>query len=421
MINYIRTTIPTSCIFFILLTIPLSSHAIVKLGIDVLEESKFQCLKGKRVGLLTHPAGVNAKGTSTIDVLWKSPFVNLTTLYGPEHGIFGDEKADIKVADRIHPKMQIPIYSLYGEHRRPSPEMLQNVDVIVIDLQDIGVRSYTFASCMCYTLEECFKNNIEVVVLDRPNPLSGLKVDGPIMDKKWISYVGALPVPYVHGLTLGELAKICKSEPDWLAIPDEIRKKGKLTVIPMQGWKRSMFWPQTNLKWIATSPNIKTFSAALGYPMTGLGCITGGFTHGYGTQYPFQLLSSSKQELSTLKTALQKRKISGITFHKQSATNTIKKEKQKGLYISITDYNAWKPTELSFHLMQLSCLWNPENPFTNLSESQQSLFNKHVGSEEWYTAITQKGSHVDLQYFLTKWEKDSKKFQAWSQQYWLYK
>lgn len=399
---------------------PSISNAQIKLGIDLLEESGFHCLKNKRVGLLTHPAGVNSKGKSTLDILWSSPLVNLTALFGPEHGIYGNENAEAKIADRIDNKTGLPVFSLYADHRRPSPKMLKCIDALVIDLQDIGVRSYTYVSCMCYTIEECFKHNIDVIVLDRPNPLGGLKVDGPIMEKKWQSYVGALPIPYVHGLTIGEIARICKIQPDWLAIPKETRENGKLTIIPMKGWERSMLWPQTGLKWIPPSPVIKDFNAAQGYAMTGLGCQIGGFRHGYATEYPFRLISHPQRKIADFQKILQKRNIPGIAFHKQSSFNTIKNEKQVGLYITITDYNAWRPTELSFHLMQLACLWSPQNPFVHEQNLKLSLFNKHVGSDAWYNAISEAGNKVNIHHFISQWTKDSKKFQDWSKQYWLY-
>ena len=252
------------------------------LGIDVLEENRFSVLKGKRVGILTHPAGVNSRGVSTIDILCRSRYVKVVALFGPEHGIYGNEKANQPIDNQIDARTNLPVYSLYGRYRKPQPEMLVNIDALVIDLQDIGVRSYTYVSCMLYTMEACFENNVEVVILDRPNPLGGLKIDGPLLDKEWKSYVGALPIPYLHGLTIGELAILAKFMPDWMNIENKIRKQGRLKVIPMRGWKRSMLWPETGLRWIATSPYIPSFSSVLGYAMTGLGAQEGKFSHGIG-------------------------------------------------------------------------------------------------------------------------------------------
>jgi uncharacterized protein YbbC (DUF1343 family) len=212
----------------------------IYLGIDVLEQSGFRAVAGKRVGLLTHPAGLNRRGKSSIDVLRGAPNVRLVALFGPEHGIYGDEKANVPVDDKIDPRTGLPVYSLYGQYRKPTAKMLTGLDALVIDLQDVGVRSYTYVSCMRYAMEACFENGVEVIVLDRPNPLGGLKVDGPPLDRQWRSYVGAFFVPYVHGLTIAELARIAKHRPGWMETSDTIRQQGKLTIVPMQGWRRDM-------------------------------------------------------------------------------------------------------------------------------------------------------------------------------------
>lgn len=408
-------------LFLLIMTLSPILGAQVKLGIDVLQRHEFQCLKKKRVGLLTHPAGVNSKGESTIDILYKDKRVNLVALFGPEHGIYGNEKAERKVDDCIDSKTGLRVYSLYGKNRRPSPEMLKAIDVMVIDLQDIGTRSYTYISCMCYTMEECFKHNIEVIVLDRPNPLGGLKVDGPILEQEWKSYVGALRIPYVHGLTIGEIAWACKQEPDWLAIPQKIRENGKLSIVRMQGWNRTMMWPETGLKWVATSPAITSFDAVLGYPMTGLGCQLGGFLHGYGTEDPFRLLSFRNKKPYQIEKILKAKNIPGINYEKRKSFNPNTQKYQEGLYIKIHNFKTWNPTELSFHLMKLACEWGEnKNPFATDTESNINLFNKHVGSTAWWKAISTSGNKVNLMHFLTQWKKDAKQFQTWSKQYWLY-
>ena len=235
-------------------------------------------------------------------------------MYGPEHGIYGDEKAKVPVLDRVDRRTGLPVYSLYGKYRKPTPEMLANIDTLVVDLQDVGVRSYTYVSCMRYAMEACFENNVEMVVLDRPNPLGGLKVDGPPLDRKFMSYVGAFQVPYVHGLTIGELARMAKETPGSLKTSESARKKGRLRIIPMTGWKRSMLWTQTGLRWKPTSPYIPDLSAVLGYPMTGLGAQMGGFRHGIGTDYPFRFLTFKGKTLQELKVALDARRIRGVSF-----------------------------------------------------------------------------------------------------------
>src|SRR5581483_5127724 len=209
----------------------------VMLGIDVLAAENFATLAGKRVGLLTHPAGVNRQGISTIDVLRRAPNVNLVALFGVEHGVYGELPAEKIYPDHIDPRTGLMIRSLYnGSSRKPTRAQLKGIDALVIDLQDIGTRSYTFISAMKLAMEACFENGVQVVVLDRPNPLGGLKVDGPLLDPQWTSYVGEFHVPYVHGLTIGELALMAKEAPGVLDVPEAVRARGKLTIIPMRGW-----------------------------------------------------------------------------------------------------------------------------------------------------------------------------------------
>lgn len=385
-----------------------------QLGIDVLAAGDFAELKGKRVGLLTHPAGVNRNGIATIQVLHSSRAVNLTTLFGPEHGIYGDEKADVPVLDKVDSRTGLHVYSLYGKYRKPTPEMLANIDTLVIDLQDIGTRSYTFVSCMKLALEACFENGKEVIVLDRPNPLGGLKVDGPPLENALQSYVGSFQVPYVHGLTIGELARMAVSKPGILNISDAQRRGGTLKVVSMEGWNRYMSWPQTGLKWIPTSPFIPDFEAVVGYPMTGLGAQLGGFKHGIGSEYPFRCLRYEGIETDRLLAELNALNIPGIAFEKK------KTSQGEGLYVKVTDWKTWRPTELSFYMMQLTPKLQGSNPFAQATDSQASLFNKHTGSTSWWNQLVSKGAQANVGGYITLWERQAKQFQIESRRYWLY-
>ncbi|MDP0501096.1 MAG: DUF1343 domain-containing protein [Verrucomicrobiota bacterium JB022] len=404
--------------WLLFLILPTLAAARIGLGIDTLKSRDFDVLQGKRVGLLTHPAGVNRFGTSTIDVLRQAPGVNLVALFGPEHGIYGDEKANEDIQDRTDRRTGLPVYSLYGKYRRPSPEMLDRIDVMVIDLQDLGVRSYTYVSAMRYTMEACFEAGTEVVVLDRPNPLGGLKVDGPMLDKGLESYVGAFPVPYVHGLTIGELARMAKDQPGVLQVSDEVRQRGRLTIVPMTGWRRSMMWPQTELAWVPTSPAIPDLSAAMGYSMTGLGCQLGGFKHGFGSQYPFRVLQFSGKTPEEIEAALEARRIPGVEF--RVVPFDVKGKPHRGVYVLVTDWQTVRPTELSFHLMTIAAGWSRGNPFRAAPDSQQLLFNKHVGSYAWWEELEQKGAQADVRGFVNRWTQQAKAFQQQSRRWWLY-
>ena len=404
--------------FSIFFSIGLIKADPIYLGIDVLDQSDFRAIDGKRVGLLTHPAGLNRRGESSIDVLRRAKNVRLVALFGPEHGIYGNEKANILVDDKIDPRTGLPVYSLYGEYRKPTAKMLEGLDALVIDLQDIGVRSYTYVSCMRYAMEACFENGVEVVILDRPNPLGGLKVDGPPLDREWRSYVGAFQVPYVHGLTIAELARIAKYTPGCMDTPEHIRKNGKLTVIPMRGWRRDMLWTKTGLRWVPTSPHIPDLSAVLGYAMTGLGAQEGGFSHGIGTPYPFRLLRFKGKSPEQIKAALESRRIPGLSYRiikTQSATGA----PLSGVYVSVTNWNRALPTELSFHMMQLAAVWSSSNPFA--ASKNPGLFNKHVGSTAWWDEINQRGARARVEAFVYQWAKQARNFQQQAKRFWIYR
>ena len=390
----------------------------ILLGIDRLVADQFKPLRGKRIGLLTHPAGVNRFGTSTIDILHSSPMVNLVALFGPEHGIYGDEKANVPVDDRIDPRTRLPVYSLYGKYRRPTPEMLARIDAMVVDLQDIGSRSYTYVSCLRYVMEEAFQQGKEIIVLDRPNPLGGLKIDGPPLEEEWMSYVGAFQVPYVHGLTIGELATMARNKPGVLQIPDRDRKRGQLRVIPMSGWSRGMLWNATALDWVPTSPAIPDLSAVMGYPMTGLGAQLGGFSHGYGTRHPFRLLQFSGKSPEEISAALTARRIPGLAFPVISFS--VKGRPRRATYVQVTDWNLLRPTELSLHMMDLALQWNTPNPFAAASQSQQGLFNKHVGDSSVLDFLIRDNGSLPVQKLLSDWAGYGRSYLREARQYWIY-
>lgn len=404
-------------VFLVCIASACASTKPIYLGIDVLEKSGFKAVANKRIGLLTHPAGVNRKGISSIDVLRRSPRVNLVALFGPEHGIYGNEKANQPIENQIDKRTNLPVYSLYGRYRKPTPEMLQGLDALVIDLQDIGVRSYTYSSCMRYAMEACFENNVEVIVLDRPNPLGGLKVDGPILDSEWRSYVGAFNVPYVHGFTIGELARLAKYTSGTMNVPDAIRQAGKLTIIKMKGWRRDMMWPQTGLEWVPTSPYIQSLDAVLGYAMTGLGAQIGGFKHGIGTPYPFRLLEFQHRSNAELLRTLNKRKIPGLKFSILETKNK-KGASKEGVYIEVNKWEKFRPTELSFHMMQLAAQWSDQNPFQKATNV--TLFNKHVGSTSWWDEISKYGKDASVRKFVDKWSTQAEHFQSQHRQFYLY-
>ncbi|WP_043588655.1 DUF1343 domain-containing protein [Geminisphaera colitermitum] len=391
----------------------------VMLGIDVLEETGFRAVAGKKIGLLTHQAGVNRRGESTINVLRRAPQTKLVALFAPEHSLSGQVKASVNFGDEIHTPTGLPVYSLHGKNRKPTPAQLKGLDAVVIDLQDIGVRSYTFTVAMRYTMDACFAAGVEVIVLDRPNPLGGLKVDGPSLDKELMSGVGAFRVPYVHGLTIGELARIAAMMPGVLDVPESVRVKGRLTIVPMRGWRRSMRWPETGLTFVPTSPMVRDFSAVIGYAMTGLGCEYSGFKHGVGKEHPFRGLSFKGKKPEQLAADLTALKINGVGFRKINGT-ALDGKPASALYVEITNWDAWEPTQLSFELMRLACRYNPPNPFAALNAQETRSFNIHVGSMAWWNALKRDGAKVNLEGFRSEWARLNAVYQQNTRRYWLY-
>jgi uncharacterized protein YbbC (DUF1343 family) len=381
---------------------------------------RFAPVAGRRVGLLTHRAGVNRAGVQSIDVLRRAPGVRLVALFSVEHGLYGDLPATQVIQDHTDTRTGLPVYSLYnGKSRKPLPNQLAGIDALVIDLQDIGSRSYTYISAMRLAMEACFENGKEVIVLDRPNPLGGLKVDGPPLDREWMSYVGAWRMPYVHGLTIGELAQVGKRVPGYLQVPDAVREAGRLTVVPMKGWRRGMRWPETGLKFIPTSPYVQDYEATVGYAMTGLGCQLGGFTHGIGRAHPFRGIGFKGKKPDEIVKELSALNLPGLEFRVLTMQGPDGKP-VNGAYVDVRDWDAWRPTELSFHLMRLSCKWSPPNPFLAATPAQAELFNKHTGSTAWWQAITRDGSRVNVETFVNDWTQRATVFQQVSRKYWLY-
>ena len=277
----------TVCKYFLILTLLAfgASAAEVKLGNEVLAREKFKVLQGKRVGLITNPSGVNRNLDSTIDILRKAPGVKLVALFGPEHGIYGDINAGDKVDNRTDARTGLPAYSLYGKTHRPTREMLKDIDALVYDLQDTGCRSYTFISTMGVAMDAAGEAGIEFIVLDRPNPLGGVRVEGPMLEDQFRSFVGKWDVPYVYGMTCGELARMINEE-GWTT------NRCKLTVVPMSGWKRNMVWSDTRLPWVPTSPHVPHGESPLFQVATGMLGEIGGVNIGIGYTLPFQCIAA---------------------------------------------------------------------------------------------------------------------------------
>jgi uncharacterized protein YbbC (DUF1343 family)/CubicO group peptidase (beta-lactamase class C family) len=302
-------------------------------GIDVLERDRFKQLSGMRIGLVTNHTGRDRDGNQTIDVLKEAPGVRLMALFAPEHGIRG--AADEKVSDSKDEKTGLPIFSLYGESRRPHPDQLRNLDALVYDIQDVGVRFYTYITTLGYVMEEAAKAHVPVFVLDRPNPIGGLEVEGPIADIDKLTFIAYHQIPVRHGMTVGELAQLY----------NEQRKIGcELRVIKMEGWRRSTWYDATNLTWINPSPNMRSLTEATLYPGIGL-LETTNVSVGRGTDTPFELVGAPWINGLELAAYLNNRRIAGVRFVPAKFTPTtsvFKGVECRGINIIITNRSQFR-------------------------------------------------------------------------------
>lgn len=409
------------CILFVvsvlLVTSCQSREVIVKTGIDVLKETGYACLQGKRVGLITNPTGVDRYLTSTIDLLFQAPGVKLVALYGPEHGVRGEAHAGHRVDTQTDPVTGLPEYSLYGATRKPTPEMLEGIDVLVYDIQDIGSRSFTYISTMGLAMEACAELDIEFVVLDRPNPIGGLKVEGCYVEDGCFTFVSQYRIPYVYGLTCGELALLLNGERmlGSGARPGE-SAQCKLTVIPMEGWSRDMFYDQTGLQWIASSPHIPQAITSFFYPMSGITGDLRDVSIGVGYTLPFQLFAPVEGGIDANELAanlnglhlpgLHFRPIHFRPFYSKGQGTTL-----SGVQAHLTDPAAAPLTDVNFYVLQEMHKLNPELTF-NLDRHY-----KVVGSPYITAKFTERYLFEDIKDY---WYKDVDAFKELSARYYLY-
>lgn len=404
-----------SIITFILVT---GLSAQVKPGIEVLQENQFKALAGKRVGLLTNPTGVDSRLKSTIDILFEAPNVNLVALYSPEHGIRGDVTAGEEVGNAKDSRTGLPVFSLYGANKKPSPEMLKGIDVLVYDMQDIGCRSYTYISTMGLAMEAAAENNIEFVVLDRPNPLGGNRFEGqPKVEPQLVSLVSQFPITYVHGFTVGELATFLNNEG---LLKDGI--KCKLSVVKMKGWKRKMNFNATGLPWVISSPHVPHAETAYFYAMSGiLGELFPGYI-GVGYTLPFELFGAEWIDAEKLTTNLNNLKLPGVRFrpiHYKPYYSGQKDIYLHGVQTYITDVNKIPLTLIQFYVLQECYKLHPDkNVFELCNPSRHNMFDKVCGTSEIRETFTKDFTVKSIQDI---WNRGVENFKKKAKQYFLYK
>ncbi|MBI5345994.1 MAG: DUF1343 domain-containing protein [Chlamydiae bacterium] len=390
-------------------------YAQVELGIDLFfKEGDTSFLENKKIGIITNHTGVNSSLKSTVDV-FKEKAVNykIVAIFSPEHGFTGSAYAGEKLN---HTKDEIPIYSLHGVAKRPTPEMLKDIDVLIYDLQETGVRPYTYFSTLCYVMEEAAKNNIKVIVLDRPNPINGVIVDGPMLEEAWRSFLGYINVAYCHGMTIGELASFFN---------EEYKIGCDLKVVLMKGWNRSMSYQDTGLYWTPTSPNIPEPNTPIYNATTGMLGELELVSIGIGYTLPFKIVGAPWIKAEEFAENLNKQKLPGVIFvpfHFKPFMVPYKNEECHGVRIIITDLAVYKPLTTQYFLISILKSLYPKEVQSRLSkikDAKKKTFCQVCGSELLLDAI------INEKYFAYKLmqmqEEKQKQFLQKREKYLLYK
>ena len=404
-------------VFGFLAAIALTLGAQVKPGVEVLRDNGFEMLRGKRVGLITNPTGVDNKLKSTVDILAEAPDVKVVALYAPEHCVRGDFHAGDKVENAIDSATGIPVYSIYGKYRKPSPEMLKDIVVLVYDIQDNGCRSYTFISTMGLAMEACAELGKEFVVLDRPNPISGNKIEGNLTEPDCVSFVSQFPIPYLYGLTPGELARYLNEE--------SLLKNGvkvDLTVVPMEGYDRSMDFRATGMPWVLPSPHMPVPESVIYYPVSGilgeLYCIS----IGVGYTEPFKLFAADWIDAEKLTERLNARNLPGMMFrpiHIRPFYSTGQGKNYEGVEVYVTDVEKAPLSLTQFYVMEELADMYPDKKIFDIADPKRfNMFDKVCGSKQIRERFTKNYKTADIEGY---WNKDNEGFRKASSKYYLYK
>ena len=385
----------------------------VKTGIEVLRSNHFDVLQGKRVGLTTNPTGVDSHLKSTIDILWEAENVNLVALYGPEHGVRGNIHAGDHVDNDVDPKTGLKMYSLYGKTKKPNKEMMDEIDVMVYDIQDNGCRSYTYISTMGMLMEACIEHGKELIVLDRPNPLGGEKIEGCLVEDGYISFVSQFKIPYLYGQTPGELALYLNAT--------DYENKCKLTVVEMKGWERDMTWDETGLEWIVASPHVPHGQSAVFYPVTGIFGEFGYISIGVGYTLPFEVMGAPWISADTLAEAMNALELPGLEFrpiYYKPYYSTFQGELCQGVQIHILDYEKARLSEVQFLVVQeLMRLWPEKDWFQLCNQKRFGMFDKVCGTNKIREMFGKRYQWEDIREY---WYKDVEAYREASSKYYLY-
>ena len=394
-----------------------AQNPIVKLGIEVLVEKKFDILQGKRVGLVTNPSGVGSKLNSKIDILNAGEGYELVALFGAEHGIRGDIEGGDKINDYKDAVTGLPVYSLYGKNRKPNEEVFEKIDVIVYDIQDVGCRSYTFISTLGKIMEAASEFDKEVVVLDRPNPLTGNKIEGNIVEEGYFSFIGQFEIPYVYGLTVGELALLLNNEG---MLEDSV--KCKLHVVKMDGWERNFTFEDTGLNWVPTSPHIPHKLSSAFYVMSGIvGELRDVISIGVGYTLPFQTFAYKDVNGITLSNKLNNLKLPGLLFMPISYKPYYafgEGDHISGVEVFITDFQKAELMKTQLYVLQeLKIMYPDYNIFEETNQRHLNAFDRAMGTNKVREIFSKSFKVSDVDEYL---DKDIEAFKKISMKYYLY-
>lgn len=396
----------------------LAATAGVKPGVEVLRDNGFKQLAGKKVGLITNPTGVDNDLKSTIDILHDAPNVEFVALFAPEHGVRGDVHAGDEFENTVDPATGVQVYSIYGKTKKPTPEMLKGIDALVYDIQDIGCRSFTFVSTLGMALEACAENDIELVVLDRPNPIGGNRVEGNLVEDGFYSFVSQFPIPYLYGMTPGETARYLNGE--GLVAGG---KKAKLTVVPMEGWTRDMTFDETGMPWILPSPHIPQPVTSYYYPATGILGELYFVSIGVGYTLPFQLICADWIDAEKFSANMNALNLPGVKcrpIHIKPFYSTGKGENLQGIQFYIDDIPESSITLLQFYAMQVLAEMYPDKRIFDVAtdKSRFDMFDKVCGTDQIRLRFSKNYKVSDI---IDYWNKDVESFKAKSSKYYLYK
>lgn len=389
----------------------------VLVGLDIMESKNFSEFKGKRVGVITNHTGLSKSGEHVVDLLWAESGVELTAIFGPEHGVRGSVPDGVEVESAVDYRTGVKVFSLYGQTRKPTDKMLENIDVLIFDIQDIGARFYTYISTMALAMEAAAERGIPFYVFDRPNPVNGMDVSGPVLDPQFSSFVGLFPVPVRHGMTAGELALLFNGEG---YLKNGI--KADLRVIKMSGWRREYWFDETNIPWVNPSPNMRTMNTAVVYPGT---CFIEGtnISEGRGTERPFEFIGAPWINGELLSDELNKLHLQGVEFLPVKFTpvsipGVVYKPKYlneqcEGIFVKVTNRNSFKPVETGIYI-----LWMIKRLFAEDFRWRDNLFiDKLYGSSQLRNWLD---SGKNPEEIIKSWSEPINRFKKIREKYLIY-